>query len=192
MTRDAPLVPRTLLVVLLLTAMLGGCTAIGTQEEPDGAEQKSGLLRNTANTKLPPGLESAYIYEIDGAAVNYLRETIHLSPGEHRLRVWPVDNAPRSNQIVPDPVRIAMENIEVLELTVEIRPGYRYVFAARTNISRTRSVIGADSHRFPDNRYVMPVLVREVAPADYIEGAKGLGLMGLTMALPALIAPAAF
>jgi hypothetical protein len=36
------------------------------------------------------------------------------------------------------------------------------------------------------------VLVREVAPADYIEGAKGLGLMGLTMALPALIAPAAF
>ncbi len=155
-------------------------------------QQKPGLISDTAGNKVPVGLESAYIYEIDGQPVNYLRGSLHLPPGQHRIRVWPIDTAPRSNQIVPDLARIAMEHIEVLELTIDIKPGYRYVFAASTNISRTRSVIGADTHRFPENKYVIPVLVREVPPADYAEGAMGLGLIGLTMALPALIAPAAF
>lgn len=180
------------LLACLLLLGLGACSTSRQVATPEIVEQDSALLSNTADEKVPPGLQPAYIYEIDGEPVNYLRDALHLEPGEHRIRVWPRDTTPRSQQMVPDLVRIAMEHIEVLELTLDVKPGYRCYFAARTNIYQTTSVIGADTHHFPPNKFVIPVLVKEVPPADNIEGAKGLGLMAITMALPALVAPAAF
>jgi hypothetical protein len=153
--------------------------------------RESGLLTNTILNKVPQGLERAWIYEIDGEPVAYTRRTFRLPAGEHTIKVWPLDNAPRSQQKVPDPTRILREEIVVEELTINIEPGYRYYLAARTNITRTTSTIaGTETYRFSPGKFIVPVVTRAAPPADYVEGAKGLSLFFLSMAIPAAIAPA--
>ncbi len=153
--------------------------------------RESGLLTNTILNQAPPGLERAWIYEIDGEPVSYTRRTFRLPIGEHTVKVWPLDDAPRSQQLVPDENRILREEIVVEELTIDIQPGYRYYLAARTNITRTTStIVGTETYRFKPGKFIVPVVVREAAPADYVEGAKGMSLFFLSMAVPAAIAPA--
>ncbi|MGB5211990.1 MAG: hypothetical protein WBN31_11320 [Gammaproteobacteria bacterium] len=153
--------------------------------------RESGLITNTILTKVSSGLERAWIYEIDGEHVSYTRRTFRLPAGEHTIKVWPLDNAPRSQQKVPDPGRILREEIVVEELTINIEPGYRYYLAARTNITRTTSTIaGTETYRFRPGKFIVPVVSREAPPADYVEGAKGLSLFFLSMAIPAAIMPA--
>ena len=88
--------------------------------------RESGLVTNTILNKVSPRLERAWIYEIDGEPVSYTRRTFRLPIGEHTIKVWPLDNAPRSQQLVPDENRILREEIVVEELTIDIEPGYRY------------------------------------------------------------------
>lgn len=187
---------RTRLWPLLLALLPGvsGCAGNGVNAYMNQGlkpGRESGLLTNTILNKTPPGLERAWIYEIDGEPVSYTRRTFRLPVGEHRVRVWPLDNAPRSQQRVPDENRILREEILVEELTIDIEPGYRYYLAARTNITRTTStILGTETYRFKPGKFIVPVVVKEAAPADYVEGAKGMSLFFLSMAVPAVIAPA--
>jgi len=153
--------------------------------------RESGLVTNTILNKVSPRLERAWIYEIDGEPVSYTRRTFRLPIGEHTIKVWPLDNAPRSQQLVPDQNRILREEIVVEELTIDIEPGYRYYLGARTNITRTTStIVGTETYAFKPGKFIVPVVVKEAAPADYVEGAKGMSLFFLSMAVPAAIAPA--
>ncbi len=153
--------------------------------------RESGLVTNTILNKVPSRLERAWIYEIDGEPVSYTRRTFRLPVGEHTIKVWPLDNAPRSQQLVPDENRILREEIVVEELTIDIEPGYRYYLGARTNITRTTStIVGTETYAFKPGKFIVPVVVKEAAPADYVEGAKGMSLFFLSMAVPAAIAPA--
>lgn len=153
--------------------------------------RESGLLTNTILNKVPLRLERAWIYEIDGEPVSYTRRTFRLPIGEHTIKVWPLDNAPRSQQLVPDENRILREEIVVEELTIDIEPGYRYYLGARTNITHTTStIVGTETYAFKPGKFIVPVVVKEAAPADYVEGAKGMSLFFLSMAVPAAIAPA--
>jgi len=194
---DMPKLTHRLLI--LAAAVLGCCLIAGcagnkvNQVMNQGLKpgRESGLLTNTILNKVPSGLERAWIYEIDGEPVAYTRRTFRLPAGEHTIRVWPLDNAPRSQQKVPDQTRILREEIVVEELTINIEPGYRYYLAARTNITRTTSTIaGTETYRFNPGKFIVPVVTKEAAPADYVEGAKGLSLFFLSMAIPAAIAPA--
>ena len=153
--------------------------------------RESGLVTNTILNKVPSRLERAWIYEIDGEPVSYTRRTFRLPVGEHTIKVWPLDNAPRSQQLVPDENRILREEIVVEELSIDIEPGYRYYLGARTNITRTTStIVGTETYAFKPGKFIVPVVVKEAAPADYVEGAKGMSLFFLSMAVPAAIAPA--
>jgi hypothetical protein len=109
--------------------------------------------------------------------------------GEHTIKVWPKDDAPRSQQMVPDHTRIQREDIVVEDIVIDVEPGYRYYIGARTNITRTKStIVGTETYNFPSGKFIIPVVVREAEPADYVEGAKGMSLFFLSMAIPAAIA----
>jgi len=71
-----------------------------------------------------------------------------------------------------------------------VRPGYRYYLAARTNITRFRStIVGTETYDFEGGKFIVPVVVREAEPADYVQGAKGMSLFFLSLALPAAVVP---
>jgi len=180
--------------VILAVSLTAGCAGNQVNQYMNQGlkpGRESGLLTNTILNKVRPGLERAWIYQIDGEPVSYTRRTFRLPIGEHTIKVWPLDNAPRSQQLVPDENRILREEIVVEALTIDIEPGYRYYLAARTNITRTTSTIeGTETYAFKPNKFVVPVVVKEAAPADYVEGAKGMSLFFLSMAVPAAIAPA--
>lgn len=153
--------------------------------------RESGLVTNTILNKVQSGLQRAWIYEIDGEPVTYTRRSFRLPVGEHTIKVWPLDNAPRSQQMVPDLARILREEIQVEAITIDVQPGYRYYLAARTNIVRTRStIVGTESYSFDGGKFIVPVVTKEAEPLDFVEGATGLSVFFLSMALPALIVPA--
>ena len=136
--------------------MAAGCAVNRAEDAP---RRESGLVTNTILNKTPPGIEPAWIYEIDGKPVNYLRRTFRLTVGEHTIKVWP--------------------NVE---------PGYRYYLGARTNITRTRStIVGTETYSFPTGKFIYPVVTKEAEPADYVQGAKGMSLFFLSIAIPAAI-----
>ena len=149
---------------------------------PESKSTRTGASRDTA------GVEPAWIYEIDGERVNYQRRTFRLPVGEHTIRVWPKDEAPRSQQMVPDEARILREQIVIEGITINVEPGYRYYLGARTNVTRTSStIVGTETYSFPSGKFIFPVITRESEPADYVEGAKGMSLFFLSMAIPAAI-----
>lgn len=177
-------------VVLLACATLAACSVNQTMNQGLKPGRESGLVTNTILNYPPTGLARAWIYEIDGEPVVYTRRTFRLPVGEHTFRVWPLDNAPRSQQMVPDHARILRENIVIEEITINIEPGYRYYLAARTNITRFKStIVGTETFDFPGGKFIVPVIVKEAPPADYVEGAKGMSLFFLSMALPAAVLP---
>ncbi len=155
--------------------------------------RESGLVTNTIYNKVSSGLERAWIYEIDGEPVSYTRRSFRLPIGEHTIKVWPLDNAPRSQQMVPDLARVRRENIAIESITIDVEPGYRYYLAAKTNIVRTRStIVGTETYSFKGGKFIVPVVTREAEPLDFVEGAKGMSVFFLSMALPAVAVPAAF
>ena len=181
--------PTALLCALSLFLPLAGCSVNQELNPGTGPGRESGLVTNTIFNKTPPGVEPAWIYEIDGRPVNYLRRSTRLPVGEHRIKVWPRDDAPRSQQLVPDTTRMQRENIVVEEIVIQVEPGYRYYLGARTNITRTRStILGTETYDFPSGKFIVPVVTREAEPADYVQGAKGMSLFFLSMAVPAAIA----
>ena len=183
---------RALAVVLLAgLAACGGCAVNGTINQGLKEGRESGLVTNTILNKVPSGLERAWIYEIDGEPVTYTRRSFRLPVGEHTIKVWPLDNAPRSQQMVPDLARVRREDIQIESITIDVEPGYRYYLAARTNIIRTRStIVGAETYTFRSGKFVMPVVTKEAEPLDLVEGAKGMSVFFLSMALPAILVPA--
>lgn len=175
---------------LLACGALAACSVNQAMNQGLKPGRESGLVTNTILKYPPPGLERAWIYEIDGEPVVYTRRTFRLPIGEHTFRVWPLDNAPRSQQMVPDHARIRRENILIEEIKINIEPGYRYYLAARTNITRVRStIVGTETYNFASGKFIIPVVVKEAPPADYIEGAKGMSLFFLSMAVPAAVVP---
>lgn len=130
-----------LLPLVVVTLGAGGCS-VTRPADPDTVQgRESGLVTNTIYNKTPAGVEPAWIYEIDGEQVNCLRRSTRLSVGEHTIQVWPKDDAPRSQQMVPDHTRIQCEDIAVEEIVINVEPGYRYYIGARTNITRTQSTL---------------------------------------------------
>ena len=181
------------LAVVSLAGLAAGCTVNEVMNQGLKEGRESGLVTNTILNKVGPGLERAWIYEIDGEPVTYTRRSFRLPVGEHTLRVWPLDNAPRSQQMVPDNARIIRENIEIEEITIDVEPGYRYYLAARTNITRTSStIVGTETYNFKSGMFIVPVVTREAEPLDFVEGAKGLSVFFLSMAVPAAVVPALF
>lgn len=143
-------VSRNVLTVFLM--LLAGCATKVQYIVNQGLnpENPSGVVTNTFLNFPSAEFQRAYIYEIDGELVPHTRRSFRLPAGEHTIRVWPIDSAPRSLQMVPDTVRIRRENISVESITINVQPGHRYFLAARTNVVYTRSTIpGADSFRFP-------------------------------------------
>ena len=180
-------------VTLLLVALGSGCSVNEVMNQGLKEGRESGLVTNTIVNQVPMGLERAWIYEIDGEPVTYTRRSFRLPIGEHTLKVWPLDNAPRSQQMVPDLARIRRENIEIESITIDVEPGYRYYLAARTNIVRTRStIVGTETYNFKGSKFVIPVVTKEAEPLDFVEGATGMSVFFLSMALPAFVVPAAF
>ncbi|KPK61338.1 MAG: hypothetical protein AMJ59_02660 [Gammaproteobacteria bacterium SG8_31] len=178
-----------LLPLVVMTLSAGGCSVTRPADPGMVLGRESGMVTNTIYNKTPAGVEPAWIYEIDGEQVNYLRRSTRLSVGEHTIKVWPKDDAPRSQQMVPDRTRIQREDIVVEDIVIDVEPGYRYYIGARTNITRTKStIVGTETYNFPSGKFIIPVVVREAEPADYVEGAKGMSLFFLSMAIPAAIA----
>lgn len=183
--KTLPLRKRSTVILLAAVSMAAGCAVNRAEDAP---RRESGLVTNTILNKTPTGIESAWIYEIDGEPVNYRRRTFRLPVGEHTIKVWPKDDAPRSQQMVPDQARILREDIVVEGITIIVEPGYRYYLGARTNITRTRStIVGTETYSFPTGKFIYPVVTREAEPADYVQGAKGMSLFFLSMAIPAAI-----
>jgi hypothetical protein len=186
---------RSILRVVLLAACAAaaGCSVNEVINPGLHEGRESGLVTNTILNKVPSGLQRAWIYEIDGEPVSYTRRTFRLPVGEHTIKVWPLDNAPRSQQMVPDLARIRREEIVVESITIDVEPGYRYYLAARTNIMRTQStIVGTETYSFRSGKFIVPVVTREAEPVDFIQGAKGMSVFFISMALPALLAPMAF
>ena len=185
---------RAVRLLAPLTALLGltaGCAVNEVMNQGLKEGRESGLVTNTILNKAPLGLERAWIYEIDGEPVTYTRRSFRLPIGEHTLKVWPLDNAPRSQQMVPDLARIRRENIQIESITIDVEPGYRYYLAARTNIIRTRStIVGSETYNFKGGKFVVPVVTKEAEPLDFVEGATGMSVFFLSMALPAVVVPA--
>ncbi len=174
---------------LLLSATVGGCstTAIYQGLEPGN---ESGLITDSVSTRTVGSLDKAYIYEIDGETVPYTRGTHRLSVGPHTVRVWPKEDAAASIVMIPDTVRIERDQIRVEALTIDVEAGYRYYVAARTNITRTRSTIGGgDVHAFEPEMFIVPVVVKEVAPVSMQEAAKGAGFFLGALLLGPLLGP---
>ncbi len=119
------------LALAVLALAVGGCASGPRYVLNQGLDpaNPSGIVTNTFLNFPPPGLERAYIYEIDGRHVPHTRRSFRLPAGEHTIRVWPIDSAPRSLQIVPDLNRIRREQIEVETITLHVRPGHRYYLA---------------------------------------------------------------
>jgi hypothetical protein len=179
----------------LLLAMLAGCATKVQYIVNQGLdpENPSGVVTNTFLNFPSAGMERAYIYEIDGEHVPHTRRSFRLPAGEHTIRVWPIDSAPRSLQIVPDTVRIRRENISVESITIDVQPGHRYFLAARTNVVYTRSTIpGADTHRFPGGKFIVPVVSDTVEPVILEEATKGLALFFLPLVVAPMVVPAFF
>jgi hypothetical protein len=178
--------------VAVILAHVGGCAVNEVMNQGLREGRESGLVTNTIYNKVAPGLERAWIYEIDGEPVSYTRRSFRLPIGEHTIKVWPLDNAPRSQQMVPDLARVRRENIAIESITIDVEPGYRYYLAAKTNIVRTRStIVGTETYSFKGGKFIVPVVTREAEPLDFVEGAKGMSVFFLSMALPALVVPAA-
>ena len=153
----------------------------------------SGVITNTFLNFPPPGLERAYIYEIDGKHVPHTRRSFRLPAGEHTIRVWPIDSAPRSLQIVPDLTRIRREQIEVESITIDVKPGHRYFVAARTNVVSAKSTIpGSDTYQFPDQKFIVPVVSDMVEPVDLEEASIGVALFALPLIMAPMVIPAMF
>jgi hypothetical protein len=153
----------------------------------------SGVITNTFLNFPPPGLERAYIYEIDGKHVPHTRRSFRLPAGEHTIRVWPIDSAPRSLQIVPDLTRIRREQIEVESITIDVKPGHRYFVAARTNVVSAKSTIpGSDTYQFPDQKFIVPVVSDMVEPVDLEEASIGVALFALPLIMAPMVVPAMF
>jgi len=186
-------VSRTVLTVFLM--LIAGCATKVQYIVNQGLdpENPSGVVTNTFLNFPSPEFQRAYIYEIDGEHVPHTRRSFRLPAGEHTLRVWPIDSAPRSLQIVPDTVRIRRENITVESITIDVQPGHRYFLAARTNVVYTRSTIpGADSYRFPGGKFIVPVVSDTVEPVVLEEASKGLALFFLPLVVAPMVVPALF
>lgn len=173
----------------------GGCATKVQRVINQGLDpaNPSGVVTNTFLNFPSPGLERAYIYEIDGKHVPHTRRSFRLPAGEHTIRVWPIDSAPRSLQIVPDLTRIRREQIEVESITIDVRPGHRYFLAARTNVVSARSTIpGADTYQFPDQKFIVPVVSDRVEPVDLEEASIGVALFALPLIVAPMVVPAMF
>jgi hypothetical protein len=189
---------RRAAVVAVLAGLLlasGGCATKARYVVNQGLDpaNPSGVVTNTFLNFPPPGLQRAYIYEIDGKHVPHTRRSFRLPAGEHTIRVWPIDTAPRALQIVPDLARIRRERIEVESITIDVKPGHRYFLAARTNVVSAKSTIpGADIHQFPDQKFVIPVVSDTAEPVDLEEASIGVALFLLPLVVAPMVVPALF
>jgi hypothetical protein len=173
---------------LSLELALAGCTINGALNPGLRPEHQFGSVVHSIEEIVPPELEPAHIYEIDGQSVRHERRTFTLTPGQHAIRVWPQGPAQRA---VPDLVEIDQKNIQVEPINIEVEAGYRYVLAARTKRTRTRVDVvteeGIDTQFGDWQVTVKPVVVRTVPPADLetlIKG--GFGFFGSLAAGPLL------
>ena len=173
------------IVTLLIAMIIAGCAA-----PPDKATEPpaNAIVKNSIRLKAPAGTQSAYIYEIDGEPVSYLKNAHILPPGKHTFRVWPKQGMGEGLVMIPDTVKIAREEITVGSIEIELKSGFHYWLGARSVVGRT--AIEADSDRLVSdpNSYISPVLLRAIEPKTLEEGAKGMSVFFGLLALGPLAA----
>jgi hypothetical protein len=173
------------IVALLIVIVAAGCAAA-----PDvvTAPPADAIVKNSIKLKAPAGTESAYIYEIDGEPVSYLKDAHILSPGKHTFRVWPKLGMGEKLVMIPDRVKIARDEITVGSIEIELKPGFHYWLGARSVVGRTTIEAGIDSLVSDPNNYISPVLLKAIEPKTLEEGAKGMSVFFGLLALGPLAA----
>ena len=181
--------PARALLLALACVTASGC-AINQGLEPGN---ESGLVTNTQGESFNAPMSPAWIYELDGEPVAYTKRSHRLSAGKHTIRVWPIDSAPQGQVMVPDTTMIFRDKIEVEALEFTVKPGYRYYFAARTNITQTTATTaGVERYEFEKQKFIVPAIVSIVEPVELEEAAKGLGAFFGLLALGPLLGAALF
>jgi len=141
---------------------------------------------------LSSGLEPAFVWEIDGLRVHHETPRHPVSPGAHRVRVWP-NTTESLFRLVPDPVEIDWNQIHVETLELVVEPGHAYVLAARRDRFEVRSTLPGGRIQTSGWRHnVTPVIVSADPPATVVEAAKGLGWIVLILCASAGIVPLFF
>ena len=173
------------IVSALIAVMMAGCAATPTEAT---APPANAVVKNSVKLKAPAGTQSAYIYEIDGEPVSYLKNAHILPPGKHTFRVWPKEGMGEGLVMIPDRVRIARDEITVGLIEIDLQPGFHYWLGARSVVGRT--TIEADSDRLVSdpNSYISPVLLKAMQPKTLEEGAKGMSVFFGLLALGPLAA----
>lgn len=143
------------LTLSLIACALAGCAISGP-----GKTTGHGLLAETRSARLPAGLATAVIYEIDGERVVYGRGTHRVSPGVHTVRVWPDAAGPRSGSPIPGAHADAL-GITVEPLVIEVQEGARYQLAAAVRRHRVYARDGGGSTPLgPWRTTIVPVVVK--------------------------------
>lgn len=160
---------RAPLVSALSAALCLACSAVEIEVAPPPVA----LVVNSIGETMPPDVQPAHIYEIDGEPVPYQRRSYILEPGRHLVRVWPEGPAQR---MVPDVAAIEEEKIQVDAIELDVEAGHRYLLGAR--VTRTRTLVSVATVDGVKEEYgdwektVEPVLVKDVPPPTVEQAVK--------------------
>lgn len=176
MTHRAP----ARIVALLIAIIAAGCA---TAPDVVTAPPANATVKNSIKLKTPAGTESAYIYEIDGEPVSYLKDAHILSPGKHTFRVWPKLGMGEKLVMILDMVKIARDEIRVGSIEIELKSRFHYWLGARSVIGRTTIEAGADSLVSDPNSFISPVLLKAIESKTLGEGARGMSVFFGLLAL---------
>ncbi len=182
-------IPR-LVWALVLAALVVACHS--SRPAPVAADRRGTIAGARPDLPLPSGLVPAYVWEIDGVRVHHETPRHPVPPGPHRVRVWP-NTTESLFRLVPDPIEVDWDRIEVEFLEVVVEPGHSYVLAARRDRFEVRSTLPGgrvDTSGWRDS--ITPVVVSAEPPATLVEAAKGFGWIVLVLGASALIVPLFF
>jgi hypothetical protein len=172
--------------VLLTVACQAGAPA------PVPPDRRGTIAGAAPDVPSPQGLEPAYVWEIDGARVPQGTARHPVEPGSRVIRVWPNTNESMF-RLVPDPVEIDVNRIDVEALEIAVEPGHAYVVAARRDRFEVRSTLPGGRIQTGGWHYrIPPVVISAAPPATLVEAAEGFGWIVLFVASSALIVPLFF
>jgi hypothetical protein len=173
-----------------LVVVAVGC--VSNRPPPVSPDRRGMIVGVRGDAPLPAGIVPAFVWEVDGERVLYDARRHPVDPGLHRIRVWP--DAPESQfRLVPDPVEVDWDRIDLETLEILVQPGHTYRIGAQRDRFEVRSIL-------PDGRVetsgwhhtITPVLLSEQPPATLEEAAKGLGWILLVLGGSSLIVPLFF
>lgn len=182
----------TIVSVIVLSAVAVAVACHTSRPAPVPADRRGTIAGARPDVSLPSRLEPAFVWEIDGVRVHHDTLRHPVTPGRHRVRVWP-NTTESLFRLVPDPVEVDWNHIEVEALEVVVEPGHAYVVASRRDRYEVRSTVPGGGIQTSGWRHtITPVVVSADPPATVVEAAKGLGWIVLVLAASALIVPMFF